>query len=293
MLAGIAGALVVGAGAIAADTTDSAVNPYQGVVERNVFALKPPPPPPDPESLKPPAPEFQLTGITTIFGNKRALLKSIPKAGKAGQPAEKERSYMLTEGQREDDLQVDRIDEVARTVTVTYAGTVSTLDFTNNAAKMMAVAPPPMPAMPGARGAAPPAAAGIHPPTPAHPGLRQPAGPASDKRPMRTGAGMGMAPPAMGMGVPPVQTSLAAQEPPALTRDQQEVVMEAMREQNPSMPPLPPTSLTPLIEAANQEAADKAAYANPGAPATGFAPGPPRMSGPPPMPPMPGPPRPF
>jgi hypothetical protein len=290
MLAGIVGAVVVGAGAIAADTTDAPANPYQGVVDRNVFALKPPPPPPDPESLKPPAPAFQLTGITTIFGNKRALLKAVPKAGKAGEPAAKEKSYMLTEGQREDDVEVDHIDEVAGTVTVTYAGTVMTLDFTNNAAKLVAVAPPPAPTgAPGGRGAPPPGPAGIHPPTATHSGLRQPAAAGNDRRPVRTGTGggVGMASGQMGMGAVSAQTGLAAQQSAAnLTRDQQEVVMEAMREQgDPATPPLPPTSLTPLIEAANQEAAAKASSATSDASAVGSVP-----SG---LPLPPGPARPF
>ena len=83
MLAGIAGALVLGAGAIAADTPDSSSNPYQGIVDRNVFALKPLPPPPEPPSDKPPTPEFYLTGITTILGNKLALIRTTPAPGKA------------------------------------------------------------------------------------------------------------------------------------------------------------------------------------------------------------------
>jgi hypothetical protein len=81
-----------------------------------------------------------------------------------------------------------------------------------------------------------------------------------------------------------MQTGMAAQQPPVVvTRDQQEVLMEAMREQKQqteiAMPPLPPTSLTPLIEAANQEAAARGPGANPAGPPTGFAP---------PAPPVPG-----
>jgi len=79
---------------------DSPGNPYQGIIDRNVFGLKPPPPPPDPESTKPPPPKVFLTGITTILGNRRALLKMTPPA-KPGEPA-KEQSFTLGEGQREE-----------------------------------------------------------------------------------------------------------------------------------------------------------------------------------------------
>ncbi|MGO8676902.1 MAG: hypothetical protein ACLQVX_13650 [Limisphaerales bacterium] len=263
MLAGIAVALVVGAGAMAADTTDSPSNPYQGIVDRNVFALKPPPPPPDPETLKPPTPDFELTGIITI-GGKRALFKAIPKHGKTADPAAKDRSFMLSEGQREGEVEVNRIDEIAKVVTVTCGGTVITLDFTNNAAKAVAVAAPAPPPRPPVPGVGPRAGVGIQPPPPAHAGLRQPGGPGNDRRPIRGGgaAGMGAA----------QQTTAAAQQDTGLTREQQEIVMEAMREQGQSdpatpMPPLPPTSLSPLIEAANEEARAPAANSGPPVPA--------------------------
>jgi len=278
MLAGIAGALVLGAGAIAADTADTAgssSNPYQGIVDRNVFALKPPPPPPDPDSIKPPTPKISLTGITTILGNKRALFKSEPTPGKAGQPATKEESYMLAEGQRQGDVEVTSIDEIAGIVKLSYAGTPVTLDFTNNAAKAVAVAPPPPAGAPGVPGLPPPPGITVPVRGGGPSGLRQPGTPGNERRPIRTGGGLGMAPGQMGMGVAQMQTGMAAQQAPAISRDQQEVLIEAMREQqqnNPALPPLPPTSLTPFIEAANQGAVPGAPSANPANPAAGFAP---------------------
>src|SRR6266436_6352079 len=52
-------------------------NPYQAIVERNPFGLKPPPPPPDPTPVVPVVPpgKVVLTGITTMFGNPRALFE--------------------------------------------------------------------------------------------------------------------------------------------------------------------------------------------------------------------------
>lgn len=115
--------------------------PYQGIVERNIFGLKPPPPPVRPEDVKPPVPKVWLTGITTILGNKRALLKvQIP--AKPPQQA-KEESYILTEGQSEADIEVLAIDEVAGTVKVDNHGTIQTLDFVNNGIKPAGGSPVP------------------------------------------------------------------------------------------------------------------------------------------------------
>src|SRR5882672_6816749 len=87
--------LCAGGSATGADSA----NPYQGIVDRNVFGLKPPPAPPRPEDNKPPLPPIILTGITTILGNKRALM-NMQMPGKPPQ------SFILTEGQRDGDIEV-------------------------------------------------------------------------------------------------------------------------------------------------------------------------------------------
>ena len=110
MLVFLAGSFAVGVSALGV-TTDAQNTPYQSIVDRNVFALKPPPPPPDPEATKPPPVKITLTGITTILGNKRALMKSPAPPGKPGEPAKPEVSYILTVGQREGDVEVIDIDE--------------------------------------------------------------------------------------------------------------------------------------------------------------------------------------
>ena len=120
---------------------DSPGNPYQGIVDRNVFGLKPPPPPPDPESTKPPPPKVFLTGITTILGNRRALLKMTPPA-KPGEPA-KEQSFTLGEGQREGEIEVLEINEKVGTVKVNNYGTVTTLDFDKDGVKVAGGTAPP------------------------------------------------------------------------------------------------------------------------------------------------------
>jgi hypothetical protein len=129
-----------------ADTVGA--TPYHAIVERNVFGLKPPTPPSDPEANKPPPPKILLQGITTLLGNKRALLKvSVP--AKPPEPA-KEIPLVLAEGQRDGDIEVLAIDENARTVKVNDYGTVVDLNFDSNGVKTAASpVPGPPPHAPG------------------------------------------------------------------------------------------------------------------------------------------------
>jgi len=135
---------------------DSA-NPYQGIVDRNVFGLKPPPAPPRPEDNKPPPPKITLTGITTILGNKRALM-NVAMPPKPPDPA-KQKSFILAEGQRDGDIEVLEIDETSGTVKVDDFGTVMVLDINKDGAKLPATPLAPAPV-------APPGAAGYRPPGP-------------------------------------------------------------------------------------------------------------------------------
>jgi len=112
--------------------------PYQAIVERNVFGLKPPPAPV--AEAPPPAPPLKitLTGITTILGNKRALMSvAVPN-----KPPE---TYMLTEGQRQGEIEVLSIDERGGAVLVKNHGIEQTLDFKTDGAK--AQPPPVIPGM--------------------------------------------------------------------------------------------------------------------------------------------------
>ena len=146
-------ALCAGANAVVADSSATA---YQSIVDRNVFGLKPPPPPPDPEATKPPPPKITLTGITTIFGNKRALMKATPPP-KPPDPA-KEQTYMLTEGQRDGDIEVLEIDEKANTVKVRNYGVEQTLNFDKDGVKLSSTIPGGAP-VPGPGGIPAPASA--------------------------------------------------------------------------------------------------------------------------------------
>jgi hypothetical protein len=164
MLVCLAGSLVLCTTATAR-VAAAAGNPYQGIVERNVFGLKAPPPPPDPEANKAPLPKITLTGIVTLGGAKRALLKVPPGPPKPGEPAKTEQGFILSVGERQGEIEVLEIDEKAGSVKVNYAGTVTNLTFDKDGVKTAsapgAVPPPGMPppmkavmAVPGPMGGA-------------------------------------------------------------------------------------------------------------------------------------------
>jgi hypothetical protein len=120
----LAGGLALNAG-LHADNVAFPDNPYAAIVVRNVFGLNPPPPPVDPNA-PPPEPEVKITanGIMAIMGQAEALYKTTV----AGKP---DQSYMLAEGQREDDIEVVKIDEKARSVTFNNHGVVQEIPLAN------------------------------------------------------------------------------------------------------------------------------------------------------------------
>src|SRR5262249_16867763 len=113
---------------------DSA-NRYQQISERNMFGLRPIPEAVTPTNIEvaPAFPKIFLTGITTLGGYKRALL-AVQYPAKAGQPG-KEEYLTLTEGQREEGIEVLNVDENAREVRVKNSGTEMSLNFENNGVK--------------------------------------------------------------------------------------------------------------------------------------------------------------
>jgi hypothetical protein len=229
----------------AAFAPHAAGTPYQGIVDRNLFGLKPPPPPPKPEEVKPPLPDILLTGITTILGDKRVLLKLPAKAPQRP----KDEFYILKEGQRDGEIEVLSIDPVAGTVKVNNHGTVQTLDFVNNGVKVAGAtpapgapvapgAPPPRPGMLPQMNIPPPGAAGGFRQIPPRP-LR--ATPGSEQGSSSIGApnpGVVTAPAAVAgnlqasLGVPP-PPSTRLEDSPQFTHpfsgEQQDILIEAER----------------------------------------------------------------
>jgi hypothetical protein len=98
-------------------------NPYAQIVTRNVFALDPSVSSASSTSTEL-LPTITLNGIMSVFGSVQALFKVTD--GQPGQPAS-EKSYILGEGQREDDIKVVRIDDKNAVVIFNNHGTIQEL----------------------------------------------------------------------------------------------------------------------------------------------------------------------
>ena len=124
---------------VAADTKSS---PYDAIVERNPFGLKPPPPPPDPTTnAPPPAPvptaQVEVTGFLSVFSRNKVLLEVIPAPGK---PMLKP---VLSEGERIESVEVMAINVEKNEVTIKNGSTITNLTF--KVAKSTPSAAPPVP----------------------------------------------------------------------------------------------------------------------------------------------------
>jgi hypothetical protein len=110
----LASGLVLNAGTRAGDAV-SPNNPYAPIVVRNIFGLNPPPPV-DAAPPGDPPPKITLNGIMSIFDHQLQVLFKVAGTAKPGQPA-KDESYILSEGQRQDEIEVTHIDEKASSTT--------------------------------------------------------------------------------------------------------------------------------------------------------------------------------
>lgn len=160
-------ALLVVFFACAKGWADTKENPYEAIVERNPFGLKPPPPPPDPSTNAPPAvaaplATVELTGITDILGNRRALLEIVPGPGK------QMIKPILAEGERVESVEVVAINMEKNEVTVKNGTVVSNLTFKVVKATATAAAPAGTPP-PAFKGAANPLTPPIHQAVPQSP----------------------------------------------------------------------------------------------------------------------------
>ncbi len=249
----------------AAPATDSNL-PYGTIVARNIFGLVPiPPPPPPPPPQEDPPPKITANGIMQVFGEWQALFK-VSAAGKAGQPP-KDVSYMLAQGQRQDDIEVVKIDPKASTITFDNHGTQQEIPLANGAASAGGAAGAPGQVPPGAAPGGPPPMPGFHPRAgvaggfagaPAGAGFGVPGSPqspqdsnASPDAALQTGGGQ--------LSV----AEIAAQNVQGLTPEQQAILIETERARLLSAqdsgqadvkkgyyPPemIPPTPLTPATQ---------------------------------------------
>jgi hypothetical protein len=242
-------------------------SPYTVIGERNIFGLKDPPDPtpvaPEPEPEPPP--NIKITGITTVMGIPRALLK-VQTPAKNGKKEEEKSLILVAGGLAKEGIEVLEIDEangVAKDIKVKIrqGGKESWLALERDTAK--AGPPPPAPGAAPAQvaavaqklAAARAAAGGAAPPPNVAAGI--------PNRPLRTGqpGAPGYQPGAAGYapGVGGVVTDAAAinsnpkyiSRDYGLSREEQVILIEANRELTRDavaageMPPLPPTELTP------------------------------------------------
>jgi hypothetical protein len=243
-------------------------NPYQVIIDRNPFGLRPIPPPPVLPSNEPPPPPplgIAMTGITTLLGPPKVFLEFTDQ-----QTKKVERPSAMVEGDTYEAITVVSIDPENNRVKVKNGDAESWLDFEKNGVKAAgagAPAPVPHPGFPGAK----PATASVP-----VPGVPTPATMASDTargglvggntaattvpapynpnvplstaaglppRPLRTdGAGL-----IGGSGTAPVAPAAAAPAP-SMTPAQAQAIIEARRLQlqqqgNPAANILPPTAL--------------------------------------------------
>lgn len=125
--------------AMAGVRTDLARNPYEGILTRNAFALKPIPTPAN-EPATPPAPTIEvfLTGISTLSGLKKVLLQVEDKS--PGRRTE----YLppLVENDVQGRIEVVSINAEKGEVVLKIDGQEKTLSFEKNAPKPSMAAPP-------------------------------------------------------------------------------------------------------------------------------------------------------
>ena len=180
-------AALLGAGATPWAKADAKANPYESIVVRNVFALKPPPDPtPPPAPAPPPAPlaKVVLTGVLSMFGNRVALEITEQEAGKPGIV----NKPIMREGERVGSIEVVSIDVEKSTVLIRNGGVETNLTFEVQKSAAGPLTPAPLPGSPGA-----PITAGFNPPQHAAlPGAQHAANPAaiaSPYSPNASGAG--------------------------------------------------------------------------------------------------------
>jgi hypothetical protein len=236
-----------------ASAQDAAVSskPYSPIVTRNVFGLVPIPVVDPAASLPPPDPPPKITpnGIMTIFGQLQVLFKVAVKPP-PGQPA-KDDSFVMSEGERQDEIEVVKIDEAAGVITFNNHGTVQELPLVATPASSGA------PAGPGG-GLGPRGNRGTVIPSPMPPpgGGPAPAGNDPFGRPPPMVQQAGGPSTSVGLSGGRLGTPSAPQPQEKLSPEAQIIMMEAQRAQwiqegNPNHVVIPPTPITDQVTGGN------------------------------------------
>jgi hypothetical protein len=251
-----AGGLALSAGLRADDDAPAAVNPlpdnpYATIVARNIFGLNPPAPPAPPPDPTLNLPKITPNGIMGVYGNYRVLFKvgGTPRPGQAA----KDHFYNLSEGQRQDDIEIVKIDVKNSLVTFKNHGTVQELPLANTPASSApasagATTSPIMSAAPAGIGGNPGAGAGLTRFT-GRPGSSGNNNPRSGRTPGST-AGANASNP--GLNFQPVPTRIYQPQAANMSPEEATILLEANRAQAQQQGDrthnlYPPTALTPII----------------------------------------------
>jgi len=207
-------------------------NPYQSIVARNPFGLRPMPVPAQPPvepTPAPPLPEIKLTGITTLLGTSKALFQYEDK-----QTKKLEFPSPLSEGQTYKTFTVLGIDIENQRVRIQNGETQATLDFVNDGVKPIVVASAPVPTRL-------PSPNPIPPPLRSNPVPNNPSASNANSRVLVLG-GLSAASPSSAVGTPVQQTA----SQPTMSREEAEALIEIARQKfqgQPGAQILPPTAL--------------------------------------------------
>ena len=228
-----------------AEDAAPAQNPYTALVNRNIFGLVPVPPPvPPPAPPEEPPPKITVNGLMRLFGTTYQVLFKTPGKVKPGQPP-KEESYVMGEGERNDDIEVKKIDPDAGMITFVNHGVVQECPLVA-AQNTGPVAGPGGPGGPGMVGGGP--VPGLAPGVPG--AGRFGRVPRPNKNVTSSGE-LGQQPQASLGGASPANVTSNPVNPENLSPEAQVIMIEKNRLDTQqqvdagTMPPLPPTILTP------------------------------------------------
>jgi len=232
-------------------SADTVSNPYQPIVLRNPFGIKPVPEPIAQVKEGPPValPKVILTGITTMFGPPKALIEiTEAEPGKAANI----RRPILREGEKDGTVEVISIDPANASVRIKNSGFETNLNFEVAKSGSVPGGPPPLasglvaPNVPPVAGAAP----GAHPAAAAtFPGMNAPGANGNvsmtyNNTPGRTGSSVttyGASAP----GDKPLPLRVPRTDVPGVPGYQPNsaanALQEAARSRGLPIPPLPPT----------------------------------------------------
>jgi len=239
----------------AAATGDA--NPYGAIVMRNVFGLSDAPIAPAQTNVELPPPNVTLIGLSTLEKIPQAILVVKPPQV-PGHPPPAEETYIMNQGERRGSLELVRINMKAGTAKIKLEGAESTISMRTNAPMRAAASTPATlggaPARPTAGytapaaggytpppagGYTPPPAAGYTPPT-------QPGMASAGQGGYNSGTSANTYEPANGIPQRQVRTD----QPPALSPEEQTLMIEAQRQEAIQRGDsiaiiLPPTEMSP------------------------------------------------